>query len=351
MLNCSVCNELVQRKNGCQCQGKCEMWMHFKCAKLSDQEVSEIKIKPKMFKCKKCTSVALKDRVMLSVSTNLTKPGGSAPTTPLPSGPFSAPIDIGNTLSKLQQDVATILVTLAAVQVQQSEMLSTQQQILERQKATQETLKKHEDYISKLEYRIDCLEVKVAEYEDLKTEVHGLKSVLSSTQVQQDDWEQSKLLDSIEIKGLPVLDKNALQATIGQLVKISSANITPNEIGRTTQVQKGKRAGNVILKFISCDTRDKALEAFRTRKNCLVKDICPSALGEHSQNKIHFNEYLTIRKKILFSKSKIFAKENGITYLWTKHGQILMRKQTGDPYVIVKSVSDWKKLFPKDVSV
>lgn len=345
MLNCSVCNDLVQRKNGCQCQGKCEKWLHFKCTKLSDQEIAEVKSKLKIFKCNKCLLISPKLGTGLSVSTNkLTKTGTSEPASP---GPFSAPIDIGNTLSKLQQDVATILVTVAAVQAQQTEMLNTQQQILEKQRETQETLNKHEDYITKLEYRIDCLEVKLTEYEDMKTEVHSLKTDLTRTQVQQDDWEQNKLLDSIEIKGLPVLDKNALQSTIEQLIKITHADLNPKDIERTTQVQKGKRAGQVILKFSSCDIRDKALESFKNRKNCLIKDICPSMSREKADDKIHFNELLTIRKKIMFSKSKKFAKDNDITYLWTKHGQILMRKQTGDPYVIVKTDSDWQKLFPK----
>ncbi|KAL4719942.1 hypothetical protein ACJJTC_014351 [Scirpophaga incertulas] len=59
-------------------------------------------------------------------------------------------------------------------------------------------------------------------------------------------------------------------------------------------------------------------------------------------------QVLPLHVKILYYKTREFAKTNNYNFCWTSNGRIYLRKQPGDKAILVKSEKELSELMPHD---
>lgn len=94
--------------------------------------------------------------------------------------------------------------------------------------------------------------------------------------------------------------------------------------------------GPIIVEFFSKAIRNKLFESYR-KNNEIYFDI-------DKKCRIFINEYLSSSNRRLFYKAKLFCKEHNFKYLWTKNGEILMKKEDGGKVLRVNRFTDFANL-------
>jgi hypothetical protein len=180
-------------------------------------------------------------------------------------------------------------------------------------------------------------------FEDLRNENQSLKKKIIDLETRIEENEQYLRSNSLEIQGVPE-DKNE---DVYEVVKRVAASLDLSIQREAIDIchRLGKRSGNdkpagIIVKFVRREDKIKMLEKRRVKRNLSTSDIGFSGPSVP----VYVNESLSPAKRKLLGAARAAKREKGYTYLWIRSGKIFLRKNQGDPVIIVNSMQQVEQL-------
>lgn len=298
MTKCNRCNNKVERddlKSSCQ---RCCGQFHASCVNLKKQDIDLLQ-KGKHWMCDSCRKI-------------------------------TARRDSSSSLSQL--DVISA-------------------QITELKLSIVEQNKMHEKNSALLETRVTKIEEALLKIESLKSENRVLREKISMLEANMDDLEQNSKNSSIEIHGVPEIDEPVTE-TVTKIFKDGlGIQYDENSINHCFRFKTKSKTNNVtnygiVVKFSKQHIKDEIIGKKSKNKNLLT-----TKLFNASQTKptpIYINECLTNTRKQLLNAAKLFQKDNGYKYVWTRNGKIMLKKSDDDKTVVIRNKQNLENLTLKN---
>lgn len=156
--------------------------------------------------------------------------------------------------------------------------------------------------------------------------------------MKQKEKEQYERNRNIEINQLDWLPNENLKEVIQKVAhSFGLDNYRPEHIDAAHRIpnRNKEKPSTIIIQFKHREGRDAWVA--QRKKVVTNDDIHKNGNGR----RIYLNENMTPHYKELFWKTKMYAKEHNIKYVWFLRGKIMTRKQEGDKEVkIVRSEKD-----------
>lgn len=191
-------------------------------------------------------------------------------------------------------------------------------------------------------------------YEDQKKELLGLQnenkemrnetSVImnSLSEVQKENRELKKKIDemeqysrnaNVEILGVPETPSEMVETIVGVIGQKLQVNIvkTDIEVAHRIPTNSTQYPKPIVVKFKDRKVRDLVIEKARKTK-LKAKDL----LDTFPETAVFVNEHLTAERKKLMASARVKKTEMNYKYLWTRSGQIYIKKtDTSHPIKIM----------------
>ncbi|CAH2238556.1 jg22538, partial [Pararge aegeria aegeria] len=173
--------------------------------------------------------------------------------------------------------------------------------------------------------------------EDLRTDVRNLHSRLYL-------FERESRACNLEIHCVPEHRNENLVNMVEQIGKITGNPIKEGQISKCTRIAKlnkdSPRPRTVLVKFFSPITRDQFYASIiKFNKNKSKEDkLNTSHLGLAGEKYgVFIMEHLSPEAKALHAQARKFKKENQWQFVWSRNGNIFMRKNISSDVVYIKN--------------
>lgn len=200
-----------------------------------------------------------------------------------------------------------------------------------------------------------------------------MKSLIKNLTLQVDNGEQRANINKLVLSGVPFLpDENLIDITKCAMAKLNvpiddndvrdiyrmfkpkqssiNTNIPNSELAGSSQqnnnppetVTKAKGStislNPIIITFSSIKKRNEILKSFRINRDIYINNSV----------KIYIQEFLIPNRQRLLRKAKIFGRTNGFKYVWTRDGNIFIRKSDGEKPISINNFTDFASLCVVD---
>lgn len=174
--------------------------------------------------------------------------------------------------------------------------------------------------------------------EALQSENVILKKEISFLQRKVDDAEQANNNNCLEIIGLPE-DKNEnveeAVISIGQSLGITLTNNAIDYCHRVRYNPNYNGPRPLVVRFIRRADKEQLLCARKVKR-----DFSTRHMGRQDDFLIFIRERLTNSRRLLFKSVRQKAKDLNYKYVWTKRGNIFIRKADNSQIMAIKSTDD-----------
>lgn len=214
-----------------------------------------------------------------------------------------------------------------------------------------QSIKDSIDYFSNLYDSVKQeLEEAKSEILNLKKENRELRDIINSHSGVVNSLEKEARASNIELHCIPEFRNENLVNTIEQISKVISVPLVEGSITKCTRVAKQNKSSarprTVIVKFSTPLIRDRFLAGVinYNKKNADDK-LNTSHLGISGEKApVFVSEHLTSASKDIYAAARLFAKEKQYRYVWSRNGNIFLRKSTASDVIFVKSKDFLKTL-------
>lgn len=167
-----------------------------------------------------------------------------------------------------------------------------------------------------------------------------IQEQMNSMQKQIYSIEQYLRANNLEIVGLPEPANNEeyhediLLDALNSLPNLGY-NITGADIDISHPIPTRRRDGKKVMvcKFVSRKTKNDILEAKKVNK-----------FFKYKNNDVYINEHLSPEHRKIFVEASIKRKELDYKYIWTNNGTTYMRKDDGDPLILIENIGKLSSL-------
>ena len=184
----------------------------------------------------------------------------------------------------------------------------------------------------------------------LSTEVTKLSEKLKVCKESLNNLEQYTRRECLEVSGIAELQDENTDELVIKVGSLMGVEINKEDISVSHRIPKPSfssvAAGNwnnveastpkIIVKFTCRATRERFYVA---RKNLKDKTTGNLDLLLPSENKIYISENLTATNRELFKDCLKVKKDLNYRFIWTHHGRIFLRKDSGSPVIMVSNRS------------
>lgn len=199
------------------------------------------------------------------------------------------------------------------------------------------------DQFTSLERKIDSLD---KERKDMVLQLSNLEEKIEA-------FERQHNKTSIEIRDVPKNHKETrecLFSTVQYLAQQLKLKLQSSDIRDVARLPSKKEhaLSSLVVEFSNTLTQSKFLKASKDFNQANPEDkLSTRQLGlPEPRSSIFISELLTAKSKRLHYLARRFAKDHHYDYCWVSGGQILLRKKTNDPYIIIKQEQQLKTLLP-----
>lgn len=195
----------------------------------------------------------------------------------------------------------------------------------------------------------------------LRNENQKLQKEVGILNVKVGLLEQERLVNSVDIIGMPSVNKENLKSGVIDIIKerldinLAISDITHcyakkvfnKKISTSDNISQTKKHHQnnpiVCVKFFSQTTKLNIMKKLKeqTKQKALNSDIDGS---ERETKRLFINDSLSKYTRAVFNAAKIIKVEKNYEYLWVKNGKIFMRKEEGNNYVRIYSIEDLNNL-------
>lgn len=342
--DCIVCNKGISRlKKGVNCSS-CTNVFHTSCGQIPDSVFKAIENGTSDWRCTSCRGkVGRKSMVLVNSDDNDAE---------------DIVIDQSNlntTIKKLSENMNSLRLNYIA---SMESMNTMNQQLMDLQNIVT-TVNEHDKKIK-----------------TLVKENHSLNTAIKILTLRLDNMEQSNQRNKLQLNGIPVTEGEDLHSIVINIASKMNINLSNDdfiEILRNRQslskqisddkytsgnvdtssssivvppnnisdvINKDKKVfSSIFITFKSFKKRNEILSGFRNlHKNELFFD-------NDKKFKLYFNEYLSSNRRRLFTRAKLFAKQNDVKFVWIQNGNILLKRKEGERVVRINSQTDFSSIF------
>lgn len=180
-------------------------------------------------------------------------------------------------------------------------------------------------------------------------EILELKASIRVMQDAQDNHEQHRVRNEIELIGLPEEPNESLHHVIALVANKIGMNIKDEDVDEVFRMgpRQGKKPSAlqdrpIVVRMVRHTLKRDFLKSAKGRRNLTSEGIVTGT----SKN-IYINERLTRKNRLLFRDCRLRAKEEGYRFCWTNEGSVYIRKQEKAPAVAIKNHEDLEKYLGK----
>lgn len=154
------------------------------------------------------------------------------------------------------------------------------------------------------------------------------------------DCEQNSRNANVEIKGIPVRDKENLFDILTELGNCIEEPISPCDVDvcHRVPVPNDQASKNIVVQFIHRRKRNAVLEAAKKKK------LTCAELGLDHPAPIFVNEHLCPDRKRLLGQAIAKKREAGWKFVWVRNGNVYARKSEKSNALKIGSASDLVKM-------
>ncbi|XP_063538150.1 uncharacterized protein LOC134747457 [Cydia strobilella] len=189
-----------------------------------------------------------------------------------------------------------------------------------------------------------------AEVAAVTEENTALRSQLNEIQHNFDEQEQKARQCNIEIQNLPAKSsENLIHVTLA-LGKVLNVSLTVESIKAVHRVAPNVQSDRPKSRRL----RDDVIAAARARRGVTVGQLLgaaatlsgsePADQQKADSRPIFINEHLTLKNKILYSKTRKAVAEKNYKFVWIKNAAILVRRDDSCAIIRIRKESDLIKL-------
>lgn len=338
---CCVCNIFINRHNkGVNCS-TCSNPFHINCGGISNDLFKKIE-QGQYWRCSTCRRPRTSLVIAGTPTSSIDAPEFHTATAAAAVGTFEQEQPIGTMVTGIVVDLKN---EIANVQNSFPQSLTVMNNKI--------------DELQKLSTKVDQHDVRI---QHLESDNAAMKSTIKSITIKSDVHEQALCANKLQFNDVPyAVDENLCDIVklIGSKLRITISNndicdvirlkqqlrkaaITTSSINIDDPAQTNTDAltppnrSPIIVEFNSKIVRNNFLAAYR-KDNAVYFD-------NNKKQKIYINEYLCPSNRKLFYKAKLYSKEHGFKYLWTKDGEILMKKADGSKVIRINRFTDFSIL-------
>ncbi|CAH0717517.1 unnamed protein product, partial [Brenthis ino] len=194
------------------------------------------------------------------------------------------------------------------------------------------------------------LEEAKKEITSLKKDNYDLRQVLNSQNNTINNLEREIRATNLELHCVPEHRSENLVTTIEQIGRVINVPLTEGAISKCTRIAKinkeTSRPRSVLVKFSNPLLRDSFLAGvIKFNKSNPDSKLNTSHLGISGDKKpVYISEHLTSTAKDIYAATRIFAKEKQYRFVWSRNGNIYLRKSISSDVILVKSKEFLKTL-------
>lgn len=192
--------------------------------------------------------------------------------------------------------------------------------------------------------------------DELKTRSYNIdKFMQTNCDLEQkiDFLEQKLLKTSIEVVNVPNMNEHSTTDTILHILKTGlDINIGSSSILNCYRKKsKTAKPGVIVVEFNNVYVKNSVISAKIKRRsflntNLFSVDNNSNNNGNNKPTAIFINECLSTEKRKLFNAAKVIKEEKKYKFLWSKNGNIMMKKDKEDEHLVhtIRSAEDLKKI-------
>lgn len=212
-----------------------------------------------------------------------------------------------------------------------------------------ESFKQCTERLAKCESRCSTLAQRLRVVEDREIENQELRIKVDQLEQQINYQAQNCLSNELEIAGVnecPNESRMHIVITAAVQMGLSLTDADIDHVIRAGHKSSGTAGdGNMprplVVRFTRRSKKAEFLKAAKTRRNMTTTAIDVAG----PPRKLYFNERLTKSNRQLFREARMQSKEAGFKYCWTRNGVIFIRKKSGCPEIIIRSLADLERCF------
>jgi hypothetical protein len=190
---------------------------------------------------------------------------------------------------------------------------------------------------AELKERMNQLEKKIEQNQLTKDENVALLQNIQEVKMEVKEKDQYDRNRNLEINGLDWPNNENLQETVQRVADAYGVNFyKPDQVdvGHRIPNKNKNKPSAIIIQFKHRESRDAWLSS---RKKIVTND---NIWRNGNGSRVYLNENMSPYFKELFWKTKNFAKEKNIKFVWFRQGKIHMRTHENDSFRIIKSEED-----------
>ncbi|XP_024868179.1 uncharacterized protein LOC112452292 [Temnothorax curvispinosus] len=142
--------------------------------------------------------------------------------------------------------------------------------------------------------------------------------------------------------GIPQLVPDVLETrdVVKRSVPIAGGESSGDVSTADGGVEAAGRKKSVIVALKSREVRDHVLKVMCSRRRLTVNDV----FERNVPGNIHVNELFPTDTYNLLNRTRIKARQSSYRHVWSRDGQIFVRREHGQPPILISSEADLAKL-------
>lgn len=197
--------------------------------------------------------------------------------------------------------------------------------------------------VSSIHYKLDVQNIQIRSLLDkiqfLEEKNNKLKSENTSLKLETDTLEQYSRRNCIKIHAVPEIQGENVISEVVKVGRTLGMDLDPKLIDNCHRLGKqnlDRGVRGIIVKFIRHFEKQEMLKLRKSKRNLNTTDL----VFKEASNIILINENLTQHRRHLFSLARKMKITSGIMYVWTRNGNIYIRKNERSPITQIRSQED-----------
>lgn len=214
---------------------------------------------------------------------------------------------------------------ISDIKNQNSKLIESNNEIIKLLQINATNYKEISDRVETLEKKNEASLQRIGE---LEAQLHGIQKKITKNMV--------------EIRNIPKKDNEDVK----EIVKTICNTLQTQNVENANIYRRGKNNAPIIIEYEEHKDREILLHAFKKyNKERKDNQLNTASLGYGGMKlKIYISEFLTPTSKKILAAGRDLVKNGSFKYCWTSRGNILLRKDEGQPALTVNSLKQIQEL-------